>query len=176
MAVSAATFDAAKIGLMEPPDELLCFGLVHLGHHCCSWYTEMILAAGSNSCANRRAWSLLVQISWYISSASLSMALTLKHFSRRVLAPMGFWGTDLLILDHPRWVVKGATMNTVRTRCAPRAHRGSPNCRPLRRLATLVTQRPTEACAALVGRNNCPYHRDGYGKCLGLRDRGILMV
>ena len=42
--------------------------------------------------------------------------------------------------------------------------------------ATLVTKRPTEACAALVGRNNCPYHRDGYGKRLGLRNRGILMV
>jgi hypothetical protein len=89
-----------------------------------------------------------VQISWYISSASLSMALTLKHFSRRVLAPMRRWGTDLLILEHPRWAVKGVTMNTVRTRYAPRARRGSPNCQPLRRLATLVTQRST---APLLG-------------------------
>ena len=60
----------------------------------------------------------------------------------------GIWGTDLLILEHPRWAVKGVTMNTVRTRYAPRARRGSPNCQPLRRLATLVTQRST---APLLG-------------------------
>ena len=45
----------------------------------------------------------------------------------------GILGTDLSILEHPRWVVKRLTMDTVRTRCAPRARRGSPNCQPLRR-------------------------------------------